>query len=215
MRRMSFGFFVLLALLTGSFVLAPSGVRAEGPVSFFAGFVVAAPGDPLPTKVRAVGSNDVVCGTADVVAGNEAVGFYELVVVSGAERAGCPNDGGALRFLLLFGSVDAGQVFDADGTLRFRANMAQTQHIWVGPLTSALGWSGSPPPAGGYGLMVWGGPDGARAGQAIALLPGEVNVLYHFDATLKRFLSYVRGGPEFVQTYTVMSAGDIVVVKAR
>jgi hypothetical protein len=215
-RRVSFGFFVLLALLTGLFVLAPSGAGAEGPVSRFVGFVISTPNSPLPTKIRAVGEGEAVCGTADVAATTDVLGFYELTVVSGAEKSGCPEEGESFTLMVLYGSVDDGQPYDSGFGFTYRAKVTQTQHVVVDPLVTSIGgWIGTPPPAGGYALMVWGGPDGARASQAITLLPAEVHVLYHFDAASKRFLSYVRGGPEFVQTYTVVGAGDIVVVKAR
>ena len=214
MRRMALGIFVLLALSTGLFALAPSGAGAEGPVSRFLGFVVATDGN-LPTRVRAVGTGDVVCGTSDVAVSNEILGFYDIAVISAAERAGCPSEGETVTFRLLYGNVDDGVVALSSLPMVFNPSMVQIRDLSAGVTPATGGWSGTPPPSGGYALMVWGGPDGAPASQALSLLPIEVKVLYHYDATLRQFLAYVPGAPSFVQTYTVLRSGDIVVVKAR
>lgn len=215
MRRMALGIFVLLALSTGLFVLAPSGAGAEGPVSRFVGFVVVTPESGVPTKVRAVGQEGVVCGTADVSMTNELLGFYELTVISSLDRPGCPGVGEEIHFRLLYGSVDDGVVGHPNLPTGFVPGEIQVRHLSVSSIPASGGWSGTPPPSGGYALMVWGGPDGAPASQALSLLPIEVEVLYHYDATLRQFLAYVPGAPSFVQTYTVLRSGDIVVVKAR
>jgi hypothetical protein len=214
MRRTALGVFVLLAFMTGLFALAPSGAGAEGPVSRFVGFVVAQDGD-LPTRVRALGADGVVCGTSELEVSNEILGFYDVSVISAAERAGCPSEGDAVALWLLYGNVDDGVPAQSSLPTLFRSGEIQVRYLSASSAPSVEGWSGTPPPAGGYALMVWGGPDGAPVDQALELLAVDVKALWFYDAGLKQFRMYVPGGPGFVQTYTVMGAGDIVVVKAR
>ena len=93
-------------LLLGSLPFGPS-VHAGGPNAVFHGFVVS---DPLgvPLRVRAVGLDGSVCGTADVEIGDGGVGFYILSVVTAATKVGCPAPGASIRFTLVYGLIDDG-----------------------------------------------------------------------------------------------------------
>lgn len=198
---------------------APTSASAEegvgGPASRFFGFVFAEPGNPLPTKVRAIGDAGVVCGTASVAVVGENLGFYDLRVTGQADRTGCPAAGERVSLWLLYGKVDDGVPATTNADARFVAGGTSAVSLGTSGSFGSHGWAGAPPPAGGTALMRWNGPDGMPVAAAVGLLGVDVRGVWHFDSASGSMLSWVPDAPSFVQTYLRVDAGDIVVVRAR
>jgi len=201
---------------------APTSVSAEaeagGPASRstrFLGFVFAEPDESVPTKVRAMGAGGVVCGTASVRVVGPDLGFYDLEVTGHADRPGCPRPGALVSLWLLYGKVDDGVPAATSAAARFLRGQVTTISLGTSGALGSEGWSGAPPSRGGVAILRWNGPDAVPVADAVALLDVRVTSISHYDPESASMLSWFPDAPSFVQTYTHVDAGDIVVVRAR
>jgi hypothetical protein len=176
------------------------------------GFVAPDSQGAVPTKVRALGPSidgqgPVVCGTGDVVLSGNAVGFYIINVTSTLDRAGCPDPGGEVHFLLLYGSVDPG--IEAGQVATWEPGV-QRVDLAAGPRTVDIGgFAGFIPSGTGYALMTWHGPSDTPIEQAILTIPRQVGVVYLLSQTEVQL--YVAGQPA-VSDLRSVNDGDIVAV---
>lgn len=196
----------------------PGGPEVGGPGSaLFLGFVLRDEQGALPTKVRAVGEQGAVCGTASVQILDSGSGFYRMDVVNHATRAGCPGDGAALTFRLLYGSVDDGTVGIPSRDFTYFPGATIVVSLTPTPRTAAASsWLGTlPTKSGDDALLTWVGEDGTPVADALATLGVEVTRASHFDATTSRWVSYTPGGPAFLQTYLAVGYGDVVRVRLK
>lgn len=215
----AFGHSVFGQSMAGPF--APATAAAEGPASSspvtsrFLGFVVADAGEPLPTKVRALGVDGVVCGTTSVSVVEADLGFYNLEVVGDAWRDGCPDEGDEVSFILLYGNVGGGASAVPNAEAVFQAGATSVVSLGTPDAFGVTGWSGEAPRSGGSSILRWNGPSGVPVAEAVSLLRADVTGVWHFDAGSGSMLAWVPEAPSFVQTYEVVGAGDVVLVRVR
>ncbi|MDA1175072.1 MAG: hypothetical protein O2826_11235, partial [Chloroflexi bacterium] len=194
----------------------PQVTSTETGAALLFGFVFRDESGRLATKVRAIGTYGVVCGTGNVLRLDSGLGFYRMEVVDAATRAGCPTEGGALTFLLLYGSVDTGSLAIPSQVVRFAAGETLVASLTPAPASARSNWLGQvPTTSGADGLLTWIGANGTPIEDALAVLGVEVDHVSHYDAGLRRWLSYTPGGPSFVQTYTSVRYGDVVRVRVE
>ena len=225
-----------LLAVTAVFVaglFAPASARAEGPVTSvsgyqaqviedaslpttFIGFVLRDEDGNLATKVRAIGENGVVCGTASVITLATGDGFYRLDAVGAESREGCPSEGGALAFRLLYGMVDSGEFALTSEAVRFASGETVVISLTTNPDDSTANWLGDVPTSSGeFGLLTWIGTDGTPTGDALASVGVSVDRAVHYDGDLGRWVSYTVGGAMFRQTFATVSYGDVVLVRVQ
>jgi len=209
---------IILSVVLGTFMAAGPSASAEGPAVLFLGFVVPDADGFLATRVRAVGNDGAVCGTAEVTESGGGLGFYVLTVVSAADKAGCPVEGGLVRFSLLYGSIDDGAFANPSGNAPFfRAGQTVVVHLTPAPSSAAInGWVGPAPIPGGRAMtLIWDGPDHTPVDQALQTLGVEIAGAWHIPPGARRYLSYLPGAPAFTQSYVTVRSGDVVTVRAR
>ncbi len=173
----------------------------------------------LATKVRAIGTNGAVCGTGNVQLLVSGLGFYQMAVVDATTRAGCPVEGGTMAFRLLYGSVDAGSSAIPSQSVRFASGRTLVASLTPAPASTQSSWLGDLPTTGGDdALLTWVGADGTPIEDALDALDAlgvSVDRVSHYDAELRRWLSYTPGGPAFLQTYMSVGYGDLVRVRVK
>ena len=179
------------------------------------GFVFRDVAGNLVTKVRAIGAHGVVCGTGNVQVLSSGDGFYRMEAVGGAVRSGCPSTGGSLSFRLLYGSVDDGAAAIPSQPVYFLAGATFVVSLTPQPAGTSVDWLGTVPASGEDGLLTWVGADETPVEEAIAVLGVPVERLSHYDAGLRRWLSYTPGSPSFAQSLTSVSYGDVVRVRVK
>ena len=179
------------------------------------GFVFRDAAGNLATKVRAIGAHGVVCGTGNVQVLSSGDGFYRMEAVGGAVRSGCPSTGGSLSFRLLYGSVDDGAAAIPSQPVYFLAGATFVVSLTPQPAGTSVDWLGTVPASGEDGLLTWVGADETPVEEAIAVLGVPVERLSHYDAGLRRWLSYTPGSPSFAQSLTSVSYGDVVRVRVK
>lgn len=190
--------------------------QASSQASSFVGYVFRNADGNLATKVRAIGSDGIVCGTGTVQRLSSGDGLYRIDVVSADVREGCPAEGQGLGFRLLYGSVDDGSFAITSQVVRFAAGKTQVVSLTPNPSHAADGWLGElPTERGAEAHLVWVGADGTPIDEALALLDVEVYRASHYDAATDRWQSYTPGGPSFRQTYLAVGYGDVVLVRVK
>lgn len=226
---------VTALFVAGLFV--PTSVGAEGPATsvsagtsgshaqvvldesepaVFIGFVFRDEDGDLAGKVRAIGANGAVCGTASVHTLSTGDGWYRLEAIGADTREGCPREGGALAFRLLYGNVDSGEFAITSQSVRFASGETSVVSLTPPPDSSNGDWLGELTlTSGDTALLTWVGLDGASVQDAIASLDITIDRVIHYDADLGRWVSYTVGGPAFLQTYTAVQYGDVVRVRIR
>lgn len=222
----------------------PTSVGAEGPASsvspdgggdfsasraqavetedsaLLVGFVYRDEQGNLPVRVRALGANGAVCGSATVtVLEGSAFGFYRMDVYGASVREGCPSAGGAVAFRALYGRVDAGSYAAPNVAVRYEpgatlvVSLRPTASGAHGPMAH---WIGElPRTSGGEATLTWIGLDGARVQDALAPLGLEIARAVHWDEGSRRWVGYTPGGPSFLQTYTTVAYGDTVRIRLK
>lgn len=207
----------------GLFAPAPlsSVAGAEGPASssasssLYVGFVHVEPGDPIPTKIRALGAEGVNCGTGTVRVVGEDLGFYQLTVMGADAREGCPRPGGDFAFRLLYGRIGEGVPATPDADVTFRPGETSVVSLGASDAFAARGWSGTLPESGKTSFLRWNGPESLDIEDAAALLGGSVASLWHFDSATRTTLFWSPDSPRFTRTYLEVEPGDVVLVRAR
>lgn len=196
-----------LSLVTSTF--GPSAY-ADGPNAVFQGFVVS---DPLgvPVRVRAVSLGGAVCGTADVLSSGEGVGFYTLSAITAATKTGCPQAGGVLRFILVYGRIDEGVAVASavltPGTVAVLHLFDAREDLHIGAFAGDL------PAPGGRALLRWAGPDRTPIDQALATLGFSVGVVYRYNSITGGYDAYVTSGAGSTPPLAAIGAGDEVIVE--
>jgi len=191
-------------------------VLNDSPPAVFIGFVFRDEDGVLASKVRAIGANGAVCGTASVRTLSNGEGFYRLEAVGADTREGCPGEGGALAFRLLYGNVDSGSFAITSQTVRFASGDTSVVSLTPPPTSSNVDWIGEVTLTSGDTLLLtWVGLDGASVQDALASLDVSVDRVTHYDADRGKWVSYTVDGPSFLQTYTVVQYGDVVRVRLR
>ncbi len=194
-----------------------SGQAAVEP-STFVGFVFRNADGNLATKVRAIGADGTVCGTASVTTTQAAsrTGFYRMEVVGHDTREGCPRPGQGFAFRLLYGNVDDGSFAVTSQLASFQPGTTQVVSLTPNPSHGADGWLGELPSGrGAEAVLVWVGADGTPIEDALALLDVDVYRASHYDAEDDRTLTFTPGGPSFLQTYRTVGYGDVVLIRAK
>ena len=140
-RKMVIASAFVVVLLAGTLVIslttAGSSAHADEPAAVYYGYVVPEPGNPIPTRVRALSERGFVCGSAEVVqVGASQVGFYALSVIPEAQKAGCPRPGESVRFVLVYGLIDENILVGIPAV--FRPGEAQSLHLLCSPLDRPL-----------------------------------------------------------------------------
>jgi len=180
------------------------------------GFVFRDEDGNLPTKVRALGATGAVCGTGNVQLLASGDGFYRMDAVGAAVRLGCPSEGGALAFRLLYGSVDSGSFAIVSQPVRFAAGQTIVASLTPAPASEQSSWLGVVPTrSGDDALLTWVGTDGTPIEEALEALGVSVDRVSHYDAETRRWVSYTSGGAAFLQTYTEVGYGDVVRVRVK
>ncbi len=186
-------------------------VALEAEPALIFGFVLRDADGNLPTRVRAVGANGAVCGTGNVLVLDSGMGFYRLEAVGAASKAGCPTEGGALGFRLLYGSVDSGSFAITSHVVRFVSGGRLLVYLTPAPAPDQSLWLGAvPTTSGDDALLTWVGQDGTPLEDALDALEVSVARVSHYDADARRWVSYTPGGASFLQTYTSVGYGDVV-----
>ena len=117
-----------------------------------------------------------------------------------------------VTLVLLYGSVGDGVLTTPEQPAIFVPGFTSVVSLIPGIQLAGLGWLGAPPPAGGLALMVWTGPTELPVELAAGTLTFHAAAIYRYNSAERRFDVYVAGGPAFVQTYTTVRSGDVVVV---
>jgi hypothetical protein len=175
------------------------------------GAIAAGDDGGLPAKVRAT-VGDVVCGTADVIRSEVGRGFYVVVVASSGQKPGCGVPGSIVQLKLLDGEVDPGALgaqapFLPGGALR--VDFAAVPRMLSGAFVGKL------PDGPGAALLQWTGSSGVPIEQATATIGRDVVSVHYWDVQRQVFRSFVAGALPEQQTYTLVDAGDTVLVHVR
>lgn len=198
----------------GTGVLAQVSSK-DTPTATLLGLVFRDAAGNLATKVRAIGLNGVVCGTGNVLVVDSGRGLYRMDVVGGTTRTGCPAEGGALTFRLLYGSVDGGSAAISSQAVRFVSGETLVASLTPVPASARSNWLGETPASGEDALLTWVGADGTPIEDALGLLDVSVVRASHYDADSRRLLSFTPGGPSFLQSYRTVGYGDVVRVRVE
>src|SRR5205823_8079947 len=128
------------------------------------------------------------------------------------QKAGCGVEGAAVQLRLISGDLDAGSVA---GQVLWRSGAVQQYDLSSVASITAGTFVGALPAGPGAAQLRWTGGSGVPIQTAIASIPRGVDTVYFWDVSAQKYRSYVVGGPAMDQTYTVVDADDIVLVRVR
>lgn len=204
-----------LSLIFGSVGAGPSA-SAEGPVSVssdaafsgavFYGYVFSETPSGLAERVRAVSLTGAVCGTAEVIRLDDAIGYYAISVASSQQKRGCPASGGAVQFSLFAGRVDDGVWAGQVATL---VENATPQALNLQPAVRVTGhWLGQSGDIERDSWMRWAGEPVSLA-SALTSLPLPTTAVYRLDPASGDFIDVT------ASREAVVTAGDLLLVRFR
>jgi hypothetical protein len=200
-----------LAIVATSAAVVSRAHAQEATAAVFFGFLSPDKNETIPLTVRATVS-DVTCGTANVTAVGEGLGFYLITVVSANEKAGCGVEGTPVTFLLLAGEIDPGSP-----AAQTQAWTVGTQRLDLSAVPDAAfgAFVGELPMGPGLGMMRWSGASATPIEEAVGTIARQVKSVSHFDVPSQSFRSYIPGAPAIVSDYLLVDRDDIIVVRVR
>jgi hypothetical protein len=200
---------LVIAALLG-FQKAGSRAYAQEPAFVLFGSV-ASDGGLLPSRVRAV-IGGVSCGSAEVVDTGNGTGFYALLVASADTKAACGVDGELVEMMLENGAIDPGSLGAA--TL-FRSGAIEHLDLSAGSTEVIGSFIGELPVGAGEAFMRWSGPSGTPIATALRTVHREVVSASFWDVSRQEFRGYTPGAPDAAQTYTLVDADDVVLLRVK